>query len=381
MEMKKEVLYISYVRFPSERAHSVYVAKVCESFLNMGIKCKLLLPKRLNVSKDSPTSFYNLKKHLNIVYLPSVDLFQFISFKKVAHRIGVFTFTFFVCVYVVFNTNKHVVILTNDAFIALVLTFFRKKTVWEVHDYPKKNAFLYRKVLKRSWKIITNNKQKKISLTKDYNLDDKKILAQHNGISVDQFDLDITKKEARKKLNLPLDEKIIVYTGSLQIWKGVYVLANIARFKTNIQFYFVGGFGNDKLKFIKKYKNISNVHVVSSRPHSEIPIWQKSADILVLPNTGKDKISKYFTSPMKLFEYMASKRPIIASNLPSVVEIIDKNVSVLVDSDNENDLISAIEKILNNSEFALKISNSAFEEVKKYSWNKRAERVIHFLIM
>jgi glycosyltransferase involved in cell wall biosynthesis len=53
-------------------------------------------------------------------------------------------------------------------------------------------------------------------------------------------------------------------------------------------------------------------------------MWQKAADALVLPNTAKEDISKYYTSPMKLFEYMASRRPIVATNIPSITEIINE---------------------------------------------------------
>ena len=116
------------------------------------------------------------------------------------------------------------------------------------------------------------------------------------------------------------------------------------------------------------------MNVVGHKPYSEIPYWLKAADVLILPNSGKEEISKHWTSPLKLFEYMASKRPIIASDLPSLSDVLNESNALLIEPDNPERIAEAIKNVLKDSNFSVKISNQAFQDVQHYSWRKRTER-------
>jgi len=107
--------------------------------------------------------------------------------------------------------------------------------------------------------------------------------------------------------------------------------------------------------------------------------WSKAVDILVLPNSGKTEISRNRTSPMKMFEYMASKRPIIASNLPSIREILNENNAILVKSDDSEYLANNINLTFKETDFANKISIQAHKDVQDYNWNKRVEKILKFI--
>ena len=124
---------------------------------------------------------------------------------------------------------------------------------------------------------------------------------------------------------------------------------------------------------------MDNILILGQKQYSEIPYYLKSADVLVLPNSGKSNISKEWTSPIKMFEYMASKKPIIASDLPSLREILNENNAVLVRSDDFKALVNGIKMALNNINFSAKISTQAFKDVKQYTWEKRANNIIRFI--
>ena len=116
------------------------------------------------------------------------------------------------------------------------------------------------------------------------------------------------------------------------------------------------------------------------RPPSEIPLWLKAADVLVLPNSAKKDISKFYTSPMKLFEYMASKRPIVASNLPSLREILNKeNAILLVEPDNPEALAQGIKQAMEDRNLVQTITQNAYDDVQNYTWEKRAEKILKFI--
>jgi glycosyltransferase involved in cell wall biosynthesis len=100
------------------------------------------------------------------------------------------------------------------------------------------------------------------------------------------------------------------------------------------------------------------------------------SDLLILPNLD-EKINNW-TSPLKLFEYMATKRLIIASNIESLKEILIHNHnSILFNPNTENDLADKIN-------FSVKYYNkdlviNAFEDVKEYTWTNRAKQILNFI--
>jgi glycosyltransferase involved in cell wall biosynthesis len=97
------------------------------------------------------------------------------------------------------------------------------------------------------------------------------------------------------------------------------------------------------------------------------------ADVLVLPNPAS-AISTWYTSPLKLFEYMAAGRPIVSSDLPSVREILRDGVNaLLVPPGDPVALASAIDRLLTNPELAARLAHAALDDVPKYSWERRAE--------
>jgi glycosyltransferase involved in cell wall biosynthesis len=231
-------------------------------------------------------------------------------------------------------------------------------------------------LIKNLYKIITITQGLKDLFIKK-GIDENKIIVAPDGVDLEEFDINSSKEECRKKLDLPLDKKIVLYTGHLYKWKGVDVLAEAAKnLPENIDVYFVGGVKEDVESFKDKYSGIKNIKIIGQRSHSEIPYWLKSADLLILPNSGKEDISKYWTSPLKLFEYMASGTPIIASDLPSIREILNDNNAVLVLPDDPEKLSKAIYEMISNGNLCLKTSKQAYQDIKEYTWKNRASKIL-----
>ena len=213
-----------------------------------------------------------------------------------------------------------------------------------------------------------------------------KIFVAPDGVDLREFDINITKKQARKTLGLPQDKNLIIYTGHLYKWKGAQALAKASQFvPENTEIYFIGGTKTDIKSFKFQVSSFKNVLIVGHQPHFEIPYWLKAADVLVLTGTKKSKKSKEYTSPMKLFEYMASGRPIIASDLPSFKEVLNpsrgsgQGNAILVKSDNPKALAEGIQKVLDNPELAKQISIQAYKDVQKYTWDKRVKKILRFI--
>jgi glycosyltransferase involved in cell wall biosynthesis len=371
------------VRIPTEKAHGLQIMKMCEAFTQAGIELELILPCRKNPKhKDSdPFDLYRLKSRFKIVKLPIIDpvwllkLRQgtYIKFELIFYLIPLF-------IYLFFKKNKSQYILyTRDCYLLPLLELFSKEVVWEVHDLPKRKNF-YLKYLQACHMIIAitnglNDELVRLGVAAD------KILVAPDGVDLEDFEK-ITEDQAtiRKKLDLPLDKKIIMYAGHLYDWKGADILAEAAgNFSGNELFVFVGGTEREVAEFKSKFGNNGNILIVGQVNHELIAYYLKAADILVLPNSGKKVISRLYTSPMKLFEYLAAGKPIVASDLPSIREILSDQNSCLVEPDSAEALAAGLKKILSDPVFAGNLGKRSFLEARAYSWDLRAKSILKYL--
>ena len=126
-----------------------------------------------------------------------------------------------------------------------------------------------------------------------------------------------------------------------------------------------------------KKMNIDNIRFIGQVLPSEVPNYLNSSDILLLPSSAKSKKSREYTSAMKLFEYLASGIPIIASNIPSNTEILtgDKNC-ILFNPDDSDSLVREIKKLWQNYDLREKISHNSIELSKEFTWENRCKVII-----
>ena len=220
---------------------------------------------------------------------------------------------------------------------------------------------------------------------KKYGLKNAQIVVAPDGVDLEIFDINISKEDARKKLNLPQNKKIIGYCGRFKTMgedKGFFdILESLKYLPETTIFVAMGGKPHHVLEFQKISEDMSVGNRVIFRGHevqSTVTLYQKAFDLLLMPFPKTTHYS-YYMSPMKMFEYMASKRPIVSSDLPSIREILNENNAVLTESENPKSLAEGIKNVLDNPEFAQKLANQAYEDVKQYTWEKRAEHIFKHL--
>ncbi len=134
----------------------------------------------------------------------------------------------------------------------------------------------------------------------------------------------------------------------------------------------IGGKESDKEGMRRRY---TNVLFLGPRPYAELADNLAAADVLVLPNSGKHVISERFTSPLKLFAYMASGIPIVASDLPSIREVLDEGSAYFAKPDDAQDLARKVQEVVSDPNARAKAAR-AREKVKEYSWKKRAQKIL-----
>ena len=375
------LLYIANLRLPTEKAYGIQIAKMCEAFASQNFDVTLVFPFRQNLIKEDFFSYYSVNKKFKIKRIWAFDFYFFGQLDKIAVSIKEIISALLLSFYAI--TQKADVIYSRDEWPLYFLSFFKNNLVFEAHRFSKSRTLFYKRFKSKSFKIVAITQHLKDDFIK-IGFRPENILVAPDGVDLAEFNIDISKDEARTRVGLPLSGKIVMYTGHLFEWKGAQTLLQVARMTnakgqmSNVLFVFVGGTDYDIAKFREKAKGLDNVLILGHKPHKEIPFFLKSADILILPNSAKEEISRSYTSPLKLFEYMTSKGPIVASDLPSIREVLNETNSFLVEPDNPNALARGVNKILDDPELAKNISNKASQNVQERTWLKRAETILNF---
>ena len=185
------------------------------------------------------------------------------------------------------------------------------------------------------------------------------------------------REEARKSLNIPLGRKIALYAGRFYDWKGLEILSALA-LKKSIAFYVVGG-TKDELETMTDKKIPQNIVCAGPCDYQDIPTWLAAADLLVAVGTRKNPYSYYHTSPMKIFEYMAARRPILAADTPAIKQIVTDEEASFYKPDDPEDFSSMIETVIDDSKTAEAKVQKAHEKMQKFSWNNRARDILSFV--
>ncbi|MBI2673867.1 MAG: glycosyltransferase family 4 protein [Candidatus Zambryskibacteria bacterium] len=199
----------------------------------------------------------------------------------------------------------------------------------------------------------------------------KKILVAHDAVSLERFGRTLGKEEARKKLGLALKKKISVYAGTVRKLKGVDYLVEAAKRLPEVDFLLVGPVSEE----FQNQSFPSNIKLLGKKDQEDIPSLLQAADVLLLPHPK----SEYSQSPMKLFEYMASGVPIVASRLPSISEVLNDRNAILVEAENGKALANGIAKAINDIKLSQTLAQQAYNDVQNYTWEKRGIAIAEFI--
>ena len=144
---------------------------------------------------------------------------------------------------------------------------------------------------------------------------------------------------------------------------------------TDIQILCVGGTTDDVANMIAKKvaQQLTNIDFLGHKEKVLIPKYLAAADVLLLPNTAESIESVAHTSPLKLFEYLAAKRPIICSDLPSLRSVVSDDEVLFVSAGDADVLAQGILQVLiNEPERALERAQHAYVRSREFTWNAHA---------
>ena len=375
-ETLPNTIILFHGRMPSERAAALWAAKTAEALADVGATVTLVATGR---GSGDPFGAYHIKHNFKVVRIPVINLFNLPGLKWFAFHTSSVCFAFGSLLYLLRHARRMDAIFSNEPLTMLTLSFFYPRCFYELHVFPTRRLFLFRTLFRRMCGIISINHYMAQELAQKFAVPAEKIIVAPSGVAIEEFDITTSRDEARVTLGLSDRGHVALYCGHLYEWKGAATLAEAAKLLPDVNVLFVGGTDTDVKKFRADYADVPNIRFVGHVPHLQVALWQKAADVLVLPNTAKKRISKYYTSPMKLFEYMAAGRPIVASRLPSITEIVSDQTAFLVEPDDPQALARGIESAFDNHAHAAKVAQEARKEVERYSWRERGSTIANFI--
>jgi glycosyltransferase involved in cell wall biosynthesis len=366
-----KIVYLADSAIPSRTANSVHVMKMCQALSSLGHTVRMITPDFVNDTDNKIRdlfAYYGVRPVFEIIKVPCL----FIIRKKIVN---------------LFKAGKFIKEFKPDlaygrsiqaCFLASLLGI---PTVFESHGRIWKNglpaSLLFRILIRRKafhGLVVISDALKKIYLLKKLLTKDN-IFVAHDGADDQESAEPLTSWPGRAGILQ------VGYIGHLFEGRGIEIIVTLAKQFDMADFHFIGGTETDITRW--RVKNLpANVYFHGHVPPGEVARYRAMCDVLVAPYQkrvmvfgGRDETAQ-FMSPLKIFEYMASRKAIICSDIPVLKEVLNERNALLVDPEDVTAWKNSLTMLLNRN-IREKFANQAYADFcQQYSWQKRAERIL-----
>lgn len=374
----KSLIHISPGSIPSQFAHSMQIMKMAEAISKKVKDFELItsgdIVSALTGKKPDFREWYGLRHQFRIIRIPTY-------FKKKpfsTHYCGGKPYYLLAALYAKIKSPT-LIYLRSLAGIEIILKKTNLPLIWEHHTLLP-DTFFRNIVKNRNLIGFISATAELAEIAIKGGMSPERILIEQSAVDLENFLPYQTKPQARSKIGITENSPIVVYVGHLYDKKGIPTLLDVAALMPSCKFILVGGWEDDveKVREICRKRKLDNIQLIGHVVQSKLPDYFYAADVLIMP-TNDHIDHTLMGSQLKLFEYMASRRPFVASALPSVKSVIRDGVNALLaEPGNAQSFRDAIEKLINDPDLSERISRQAFEDVQYYTWDIRAERILKF---
>lgn len=247
-----------------------------------------------------------------------------------------------------------------------------RAVVVEIHDEPPARGW---SLLKAVDGVITISDALRRRLLGQLPGLERRVWVEHDGVDLGAVHQGMDREGARERLGVrPANGPLVVYTGRAIAGKGVDVLLEAAAHLQSV--------GAHVLVVGKVYEDDylsrapDNVTFTGFVAPSAVPRYLAAADVLVMPTT-EDLAYAAYTSPLKLFEYMATGTPVVASDLPVLREVLTHGENALLyPSRDATALAGAVRRLWSEPTLGHALADRAWRDVQHYGWRARASRIL-----
>jgi glycosyltransferase involved in cell wall biosynthesis len=206
-----------------------------------------------------------------------------------------------------------------------------------------------------------------------------------NGVDLKRYENLPEMAVARTRLGLK-QRFTAVYTGHFYAGRGMDLLFQLAGRLPDISFVWVGGKPDDVSLWQKKVESsqIQNLTLTGFVPKMKLPLYQAAGDVLLMPyettiagSSGGN--SAEICSPMKMFDYLATGRVIISSDLPVLHEVLNANNAIFCPPADVTTWADALQSIQQDPARAASLGTQARQDASRYTWQNRARQALQGL--
>lgn len=382
-----KVSYISSSLIPSSSANSIHVLRMCEAISQLGHVLDLF--------------FIRTCKKRDI--LQEVESSYGIQFNRVVFRSIFFPFSrggllilgVYAALSILLKIGKQVpdLIISRNLYASFLLALTRKFTMmYEIHAPEKgfKGKIQKYLIFHQKIKIVVISQKLKDVLIAKYNLPldlQSQIFVFHDAAPEGEIPYsDQEKEEVKKQLIHTYKIKgdfFVGYFGSLYSGRGIDIIIQLAKKNREMNFLVFGGNQKQIQKF-QKQEISANVYLMGHVPYSEVFPYMKAMDILLMPYQNEVSIgvagieTSKWMSPIKMFEYMSSGVPMIASDLPVLREVLeDQRNSLLAKPDSVESWQEKLILLSEDKDLYRRISLAAYRDYQEqHSWKRRVANMV-----
>ncbi len=371
------IAYLSASSIPSRTANSVHVMKMCQAFARLGHEVTLHAFKG-NEPVDDVFAFYDVTPGFRLAFPPRIGL-PGIATKLRLHvllrpldiLIGYLTVRSrsFDLIY-----GRNIYWLAGAALCGIPLAI-------ELHAPPKTmiHGWLARFIFARAGfagLVVISSALKRICLQRFACLSEAQVLVAHDGADQPDPTEDATSSDAC--------DLTVGYVGHLYPGRGIEVIIGLAERFKDIRFRIIGGQEAD-IACYRSRGGGGKLEFVGFVPPADLKDHYPCLDIVLAPyqrdvQTHAGERTADYMSPLKLFEYMAWRKAIIASDLPVIGEVLrHRENALLVDPDNLDLWAEALTELGRDEDQRERLAGQAQRDfLADYTWNARAEKVLAF---
>lgn len=365
------IVYLSNAVIPSRSASSVHIMKMCRAMASNGHDVHLL---KIDSSEPElytrdPYIFFSVDDNFS---LHSVPWFSRLSGKYY--------------LYGMMGARKAMkmapdLIYGRYLFGIFVAALMGQKVVFESHTDEFNRSKIHHHMIgflassDQCKRIVVISNALRDAYLNEYPALSSKIVVAHDGA-------DMKSLPAKNSDNTLFT---VGYVGSLFPGKGIELISELVAKCLDIEFRVVGGSEEEVTYWRKKLKGSENITFTGFLPHAETDVELQKMDVVLAPylkkvyaNSVKGIEISRWMSPMKIFEYMSARRPIVCSDLPVIRELLrNEEHALLCNPDNIEEWITALQRLQSDEQLRKKLSENAFQKLKhNYTWEKRAENVL-----
>ncbi len=204
-----------------------------------------------------------------------------------------------------------------------------------------------------------------------------KVSVLFNGVDAERFRPDpVAAARVRARYGLEPRHRVVGFVGSLRRWHGVeLLLAAVRRLAAEAPELRVLVVGDGPLRPALEAAAAERVVFTGSVPRQEVPAHIAAMDIAAAPYP---RLCDFHFSPLKLFEYMAVGRPVVASRYPDIAAVIeDERSGLLVEPGEVDELAAALLRLVRDPSLAARLGEEARRRAAgEHSWRRNAEAVV-----